>query len=82
MANEEKSDDFFDVLQKSLNTVIPPLLRAILTASGFNDLLTLSSVVTNFDSIIEFLDSSDGIKEVQNALGVKTSEVCNYVEKH
>lgn len=68
-------EDFFDVLQNSVNTVIPPLLRAILKASGFNDQLTLSSVMSSFDVIVAFLDSSDGIEEVKNALGLKISEV-------
>jgi len=74
--------DFFDELQKSVNTIIPDFFRAILTAAGFNDQLTLASVVTNFDAMIEFLDTTEGITEVKNALGVKAFEVWNCIEMY
>ena len=68
------SEDFFDELQDSIKTLIPTILRGILTASGFNDQLTLASVM-DIEEIINFLNLEEGIQEVQNALGVKINEV-------
>lgn len=76
MAEENEPEvDFFDELEKSVDTIIPPFLRAILRAAGFNDQLTLRSVYTDFQSITDYVDSDDGIEQVKGLLGAELLQV-------
>ncbi len=81
-SENDMEEDLFKEVETSINTVIPPLLKAILIAAGFNDRLTLSSVMENLDSISGFLDSPDGIKEVKSALSVNISVVIFIIIPH